>query len=207
MPLTHLNLSGCLYLRDVALSFLPGLPLADLCLDQCWGVEGLSLSNLESLPLTSFSFTRSSFSVGDELKFLKGCPLTSLGLAGSDRLDFKWMGELDLGSCPLTHLDVSGCGRLEGIEGLKGLPLTDLRLNGVQSWQDDLDLASLETMPLTKLSMRGLEKLPDVGVTCLRNFPLKHLDVTGCDMISDEFLRAAGFVSNGKGGRRLFQKS
>lgn len=108
---------------------------------------------------------------------------------------------------PLANLDIWRCRTIDlgaALEQLRKLPLTSLSLDGCTQLQGG-DLVSLKGLQLAKLSLRFCFSLTYTCLEHLCGMPLKEVDVSGCDFLTGEGLRKAGFIKKEGVPGRMWQ--
>lgn len=177
--LTSLNLGGC-RMGEEALVHLRGLrKLSNLEIAVQPEDYNCPLAKRGHSPL-ALCFT------GAGLKHIIGPPLTSLSLRFCRKLieaNLKHLQKLPL----LSQLDLRQCEHLtdDGLELLKGVPLTDLDLSECRRLTDE-GLEHLRDLPLTRLDLRGNREITDAGMSHLRKLPLTDLNLGGCTEITGD---------------------
>lgn len=137
LPLTRLNLAGCLQLKDDCLENLRGMPLASLDLAGCAGLTTCCLQLLQGMwDITDLSLRGLRHHPnGGNLQYLH-----MLRLASVDVFGCQWITLRDLGALrahPLTTLDLGNCTSLSGrdlehlsnVSGLQKLGLSGTNIS------------------------------------------------------------------------------
>lgn len=175
--LKQLILSRCLYLTDIALSYLKHLHLEYLSISHCISITGSNFSSLENLPLKSLHASRTK--IDDTcIPVLKKFPLTELKFKGNPITDPTLTSCKDM---PLCFLSLSSCINLTAycFLPLQHKALTSLNLE-LCSQVNDETLSFLQAMPLRCLNLRGCRKIKDQGMTYLKSLPLQSLNLSYC---------------------------
>ena len=81
----------------------------------------------------------------------------------------------------ISRLNLGGCRYLKSLNGVQGMPLTELKLPNCSGLEGDL--SALAGMKLTKLEIRGCEKL--TSLKGLEGMPLTDLDMNHCYAVED----------------------
>ena len=179
-PLTKLSLYGCPEVGDECMQALGGLPISELNIGAT-SVGHVGLAALRGLPHLStllFRLFDGDLVGGRGVYAISNLNIASLELAAKESGD-----------------DNVEAADLDCIRGLKGLPLTQLNIEGHLS---DYGLGGLKGMPLTSLKLKVFGGVSDVGIGCLRGMPLQTLclDIR-LDAFDDdpEFGEAWGVIS------------
>lgn len=187
LPLTHLGLHGCRNVMDWGMGWLRGMPLRLLDLQSCPGVRDEGLNVLKGMQLEGLTLTSCQNLSHVALDCLRGAPLAKLNLWGCSGI-LRDEGLERLRGFPLTSLGLS-CPDSDyltesSLEPLTGMPLKTLSLF---YWNKltDVSLGNLSCMPLSSLSLSQCWQLTDAGIALLRGFSLTCLDLSGCSKITD----------------------
>ncbi|WP_273824145.1 leucine-rich repeat domain-containing protein [Pseudomonas asplenii] len=179
--LRSLSLDYC-YANEATLQAIRDLPIERLSL-QCAYISDEDLAELEGMPLADLDLKASQVMI-ERLDTLHAFPLRRLGLCDVQGIGADALG--DLRGLALESLDLSlnEVTRKE-LKQLAGLPLKRLKLN----FCNGVDGKALRTLaelglPLEALEIGGLD-LRDADLACLRDLPLKHLDLYDSPWLTD----------------------
>lgn len=171
--------------------YLRGLSLRDLSLRGCCNVTDAGMESLRGMSLVALSLSGCSQLTPGALDSLAGMPLAKLDLLRCFGVLTNHKGLEGLRGLPLTNLSLGIPGAGPQISAVRAslaplldLPLTSLSLFG---WRclENTGLRTLAKIPLSVLSLCGCDALTDGGLALLRGLPLTCLDLSGCPNISD----------------------
>lgn len=171
--------------------FLRGLPLIKL--DFRSVARDVDLVALKGLPLTELSL-KNSHVTDTGLEHLRGLPLTDLNLRDCCSVTDEGLVALRGLGLPLTALDISDCfewvdffNGAKGLEGLRGMPLKVLKLEGLpQNEYNFEEFEALQGMELESLSLaRCSDVVLDGSLEVLKNMPLTSLNLADCYRVTD----------------------
>ena len=101
---------------------------------------------------------------------------------GSCRVNMRYLDPESiegLRGLPITHLILQGCRRISDLEPLRGMMLVYLNIGGTAV----TDLSPLEGMPLDTLVLQGAQQIEDLSP--LAKLPLKHLNANECRLLKN----------------------
>ncbi len=111
LPLEFLSLKGCIRVTNKGINWLRKMPLKELDLSVCPKITGLGLRHLQALPLQSLKLGYRYSLTDADLYPLRGMTLTSLDLQYCPKITSKGLSYLD--RLPLNDLNLEGCGKIE----------------------------------------------------------------------------------------------
>lgn len=195
LPLTKLDLCGCVELTVLCLAHIRGKALNTLDLSGCSMMSDAgptaalgALQVLQELPLTRLALGGWQRLSNATLTLLTGLPLTSLSLTDAESVTDP--GLYALRDIPLQRLDLSYCVNIPalGLAWLDRMPLTNLSLRGCRLVSDNA-LWLLRKKQLASLDLHACEALTGSGLQHLQGRPLTSLELGRCPLLVEVNLR------------------
>ena len=184
LPLLSMDYLG--YIGTNGISYLAKMKLRELRCDINFSLEGLC--DLVKLPLKEMNLTPNPHVDDLVLKaFSSMSRIHSMWLCSCDNITNNGLAHLK--QLKLKHLNLSNCNKIsdEGVAHLKTHPLESLELGGC-TLITDKGLVHLTDMKLRFLQLRQLG-ITESGIRLLDPSFLESLDVSECNVLTNQFLR------------------
>ncbi|MDF1661039.1 MAG: hypothetical protein P1V97_04675 [Planctomycetota bacterium] len=184
LPLQRLNFNWCCELTSDGFEHLAELPLKELSLIGHGAAIKKSAHIFRAMPLEKLR-TRVAFD-DSELNDLSQCPLRDFEFAWNSTMTRKGLSSLARLALEKVRI-ISGEEMTSGsLDFFKNSPIKKLQITGCKDVMN-AELKSLQGSPLEELSLRM--PITDLGLSHLKDLPLKKLDLKDCHALTDNGLK------------------